>query len=289
MNGTDATVVPTLDQSHLILLGASGLGDPLLMSYDIGADSWTPFRSDPEPPRSAVGAALDLQTGTILIQGGFVRNVGAPLSSDIDILSYNGGAKQWTWTKSAPTTALDGIFQPIVAYLPTRKATLIIGGTQFANNAIGGLRPFDSGYLVSTSTVNGITTVSNTVVNLTASDIAVPISRLSPCYTVLENGNLFMYGGATFTAGLNEAWILDVTDMTWKKMPISQNPAAGRAGATCQRISPDHIMVVGGKFNSLDSLPLSLSLFSLSFFFHIFQLLWKGQCSSRNRQIGIAE
>ncbi|KAG0293362.1 hypothetical protein BGZ96_002939 [Linnemannia gamsii] len=228
MNGTDATVVPTLDQSHLILLGASGVGDPFLMSYDIGADSWTPFRWDPAPPRSAVGAALDLQTGAIIVQGGFVRIYGTPLPSDIDILSYKGGMGPSTWAKGVQSTELEGIFQPIVVYLPTLKATLIIGGTKFVNNAIGGLRPLDSGYLISTSTISGNTTLSNTVVNLTASDMEVPMSRLSPCYTVLENGNLFMYGGATFSSGLNEAWILNVADMTWKKMPIDQNPAAKR-------------------------------------------------------------
>ncbi|KAF9541878.1 hypothetical protein EC957_002583 [Mortierella hygrophila] len=247
MNGSDATVVPTLDQSHLIFLGASGQGDPLLMSYDIGADSWAPFRSDPNPPRSAVGAALDLDTGVIVVQGGFIRNFGAPLSSEIDILTPNGGMDQWKWTKGAPTTALRPIFQPIVVYLPTRKATLIIGGTNFENNNIAGLQNFDFGYLVTTSTVKGITTVNNTVVNLTASEMAVPVSRLSPCYTVLENGDLFMYGGATFSNSLNEAWILNAGDLTWKAVSIGQNPTAGRAGATCQRISPNHIMVVGGK------------------------------------------
>lgn len=254
MNGTDATVVPTLDQSHLILLGASGVGDPFLMSYDIGADSWTPFRWDPVLPRSAVGAALDLQTGVIIVQGGFVRIFGSPLPSDIDILSYKEGMGQWTWAKGVTSTVLNGIFQPVVVYLPTRKATLIIGGTEFANNSIGGLRPFDSGYLVSTSTID-TAILSIAVVNLTASDMEMPSSRLSPCYSVLENGNLFMYGGATFSGGLNEAWILNVVDMTWKKMPIGQNPAVGRVGATCQRISPDHIMVVGGKFTSFAPLP----------------------------------
>ncbi|KAK3831656.1 MAG: hypothetical protein JOS17DRAFT_774585 [Linnemannia elongata] len=174
MNGTDATVVPTLDQSHLVFLGTSGQGDPLLLAYDIGADSWAPFRSDPEPPRSAVGAALDLQTGVIVVQGGFIRSFGAPLSSEIDILTSNGGMDQWGWRKGAPTTALRPIFQPIVVYLPTRKATLIIGGSKFENNNIAGLQQFDSGYLVTTSTVNGVTTVSNTVVNLTASEMAVP-------------------------------------------------------------------------------------------------------------------
>ncbi|KAG0066995.1 hypothetical protein BGZ90_001191 [Linnemannia elongata] len=248
MNGTDATVVRTLDQSHLLLLGASGQGDPLLMSYDIGADSWVPFRSGSEPPRSAVGAALDLQTGTIVVQGGFIRNVGASLSSEIDTLISNGGLDRWEWNKGAPTATLRPIFQPIVAYLPTLKATLIMGGTRFENFSIPGLQQFDTGYLVTTSTVNGKPIVSNAVVNLTASDMAVPIGRLSPCYTVLENGNLFMYGGATFSNSLNEAWILNAGDLTWKMVSIGQNPTAGRAGATCQRISPDQIMVVGGKF-----------------------------------------
>ncbi|KAG9062786.1 hypothetical protein KI688_005092 [Linnemannia hyalina] len=214
------------------------------MSYDIGADSWAPFRSDPDPPRSAVGAALDLETGVIVVQGGFIRNFGAPLSSEIDILTSNGGMAQWAWRKGAPTTPLRPIFQPIVVYLPTRKATLIIGGTNFENNNIAGLQKLDSGYLVTTSTVKGITTVSNAIVNLTASEMAVPVSRLSPCYTVLENGDLFMYGGATFSSSLNEAWILNAGDLSWKMMSIGQNPTAGRAGATCQRISPNHIMWV---------------------------------------------
>ncbi|KAF9151803.1 hypothetical protein BG015_006210 [Linnemannia schmuckeri] len=242
MNGTDATVVPTRDQSRLVFLGASGQGDPLAMSYDISADSWVPVRSDPELPRSAVGAALDPQTGAIIVQGGFVRSTGA-LSSDIDILSPNGGMDEWVWKKGAPTTALRANFQPIVAYLPTLKATLIIGGTKFENNLIGSLQQLDSGYLVTTSIVNGVTTLSNTIVNLTASEMALPMGRLSPCYTVLENGDLFMYGGATFSNGLNDAWILNARDLTWKMVSIGQNPAAGRAGATCQRISPDHIMI----------------------------------------------
>ncbi|KAK3836213.1 MAG: hypothetical protein J3R72DRAFT_204549 [Linnemannia gamsii] len=250
MNGTDAVVVPTADQSHLILLGASGLDDPLLMSYDILADSWAPYRSGPAPPRSAVGAALDLQTGTIVVQGGFIRNFAIPLSAEIDILSTSGSVSQWTWTKGTPTIAIKSIFQPIVVYLPTRKASLIIGGTDFINNTISGFQQFNQGYLVTTTTTTNGTTLSNSIVNLTATDItAVPPRRLSPCYTVLENGDLFMYGGATFASSLNDAWILGAVDMIWKSVSLGQNPAEGRAGATCKLISPGYIMVVGG-FNA---------------------------------------
>ncbi|KAG0263212.1 hypothetical protein BGZ95_003856 [Linnemannia exigua] len=256
MNGTDAVVVPTADQSHLILLGASGLGDPLLMSYDILADSWAPYRSDPAPPRSAVGAALDLQTGTIIVQGGFIRNFAIPLSSEIDILSTNGSVSQWTWTKGLPTITIKPIFQPIVVYLPTRKATLIIGGTEYANNTIAGFQQFNQGYLVTTTTTTNGTTLSTSIVNLTATDITVvPPRRLSPCYTVLENGDLFMYGGATFASSLNDAWILGATDLMWKNVFLGGAPhtATGRAGATCQLISPGYIMVVGGKSNEIFS------------------------------------
>ncbi|KAF9130825.1 hypothetical protein BGW39_002579 [Mortierella sp. 14UC] len=229
MNGTDAVVVPTADQSHLVLLGPSGLGDPLLMTYDILADSWIPFRSDPAPPRSAVGAALDLETGTIVIQGGFIRNFGIPLSSEIDILSAKSGLDQWTWTKGAPTTVIKPIFQPIIVYLPTRKATLILGGTEYVNNTITGFQQFNEGTLVFTTTGdNGVTTLRNSRVNLTATDITiVPPRRLSPCYTVLDNGDLFMYGGATFAGSLNDAWILNAVDLIWKSVSIGFNGALG--------------------------------------------------------------
>ncbi|KAG0374648.1 hypothetical protein BGX24_010125 [Mortierella sp. AD032] len=122
------------------------------MSYDILADSWVPYRSGPAPPRSAVGAALDLQTGTIVVQGGFIRNFAIPLSAEIDILSTGGSVSQWTWTKGTPTIAIKSIFQPIVVYLPTRKASLIIGGTDFINNTISGFQQFNQGYLVTTTT-----------------------------------------------------------------------------------------------------------------------------------------
>ncbi|KAF9903686.1 hypothetical protein EC991_003461 [Linnemannia zychae] len=267
MNGTDAVVVPTADQTHFVLLGSSGQGDPLLMTYDILADSWTPFRSDPAPPRSAVGAALDPQSGTIIVQGGFIRSFGIPLSSEIDILSSKGGLDEWTWTKGAPTTAIKPIFQPIVVYLPTRKATLIIGGTEYVNNTITGFQQFNEGTLIFTATGdNGVTTLSNARVNLTATDTTViPPRRLSPCYTVLDNGDLFMYGGATFAGSLNDAWILSAVDLTWRSISIGQNPTAGRTGASCQLIAPGQIMVVGGKLILYLPYPASPSYSSSAF------------------------
>ncbi|KAF9930080.1 hypothetical protein FBU30_000917 [Linnemannia zychae] len=245
MNGTDAVIVPTADQLHLILFGSSGQGDPLLMAYDIGADSWAPFRSDPSKPRSAVGATLDFGTGAILAQGGTFREVGTPLSAEIDILVAKGGLDQWTWSLGAPSPALEPIFQPIVAYLPTRNATLIIGGADYTNSAISSFRLFKDGYLITTSiSSSNKISLTNTRVNLTAG--SVPPYRLSPCYTVLENGDLFMYGGATFAGSTNDAWLLHAADLTWTQVMIKQNPTGGRAGAICQRISPTHIMVIGG-------------------------------------------
>jgi hypothetical protein len=251
MNGTDAVVVPTADQSRLVLFGPSGVDDPLLRAYDVFADQWTPFNSGPAPPRSAVGAALDLKTNSIIVQGGFIRNFGIPLSSEIDILSAKDGLDQWTWSKPEPTTGIKPIFQPILVYLPTRKATLIIGGTEYVNNTITGFQQFNEGTLVETTTGDdGATTLKSSRVNLTAADItATPSRRLSPCYTVLDNGDLFIYGGATFARSLNDAWILSAADLVWKSVSIGQNPITGRTGASCQLIAPDQIMVVGGKLN----------------------------------------
>ncbi|KAF9935521.1 hypothetical protein BGZ67_003379 [Mortierella alpina] len=128
-----------------------------------------------------------------------------------------------------------------------------MGGCNAVNPADGNVTQcvaFSTGYLVSSmvmTTSNGNGTVPSipvSTVDLTGP--MIPPARLSPCATVLANGDVFMYGGAAVSGSLGDAWVLRTKDWTWVKRSIIDMPFPGRAGGTCQQLTDDQLIVVGG-------------------------------------------
>ncbi|KAF9350884.1 hypothetical protein BGX26_010967 [Mortierella sp. AD094] len=72
-----------------------------------------------------------------------------------------------------------------------------------------------------------------------------PLPRLAPCAVVMASGNVFMYGGAISNGSLSDAWLLNTTSWTWTSLVIN-GLSIGRAGAACELVTPDQIIMVGG-------------------------------------------
>jgi hypothetical protein len=102
--------------------------------------------------------------------------------------------------------------------------------------------------LTTTATESGATINEPRKVIFTGADKtinSVPEARRLPCYVLLENGSVFIYGGLASNGDvLKDAWILNVAAGTWLKAPLV---SPGRAGGSCEKIGPSQVMVVGGK------------------------------------------
>ncbi|KAF9949552.1 hypothetical protein BGZ72_008691 [Mortierella alpina] len=271
----DARVTTAVDQKHLILAGVGDQVGQLVVVYDIEANSWSYLpataaaNAQPQTPRTLVGLVLDPNTGQAVLYGGLLTTGGAngavgggsktfSLSLEFDFLDTRPSSlDKWAWSATVRSTGQlqqpTGLVQPILLYLPTKRVTLIMGGCSRVNPADGNVTQcvaFSTGYLVSSMVMtdpNGnaaAPSIPISTVELTGP--MIPPARLSPCATVLSNGDVFMYGGAAASGSLGDAWVLRIKDWTWVRRSIANMPFPGRAGGTCQQLTEDQLIVVGG-------------------------------------------
>ena len=254
---SDARIVPSADQSHLVLGGMGETGTPLVRVYNIQTDTWSPLPPQPiggnvASPRTSVGIALDASTGAVIVFGGLVPNTA--FSRELDVLDTRPAFNNWTWTLVAPVSnfiQLIPLYQPIVLYLPQLQATLLMGGcnTYSARTIIVSCQTFDSAFQIKTAIVSSsLVTSPPQKLSLTSSAVnnILPVPRSSSCHVVLANGDVFMYGGLSDTATLSDAWVLSAESWKWRSIKINNAPPEGRAGATCQLIAQDQVIVIGG-------------------------------------------
>ncbi|KAF9959689.1 hypothetical protein BGZ72_009045 [Mortierella alpina] len=254
---SDARIVPSADQSHLVLGGMGETGTPLVRVYNIQTDTWSPLPPQPiggnvASPRTSVGIALDASTGAVIVFGGLVPNTA--FSRELDVLDTRPAFNNWTWTLVAPVSnfiQLIPLYQPIVLYLPQLQATLLMGGcnTYSARTIIVSCQTFDSAFQIKTAIVSSsLVTSPPQKLSLTSSAVnnILPVPRSSSCHVVLANGDVFMYGGLSDTATLSDAWVLSAESWKWRSIKINNAPSEGRAGATCQLIAQDQVIVIGG-------------------------------------------
>ncbi|CAO3570355.1 unnamed protein product [Mortierella alpina] len=271
----DARVTTAVGQKHLILAGVGDQVGQLVVVYDIVANSWSYLpaaaaaSAQPQTPRTSIGAVLDPNTGQVVLYGGLLTTGGTngsagggartfSISLEYDFLDTRPSLlDKWSWSATVQSTGQlqqpTGLVQPIVLYLPTKRVTLIMGGCNGVNPADGNVTQcvaFSTGYLVSSMVMTG-SNGSGTVPSIPVSTVdltgrMIPPARLSPCATVLSNGDVFMYGGAAANGSLGDAWVLRTKDWTWDRMSIANMPFPGRAGGTCQQLTEDQLIVVGG-------------------------------------------
>ncbi|KAK3809189.1 MAG: hypothetical protein J3Q66DRAFT_353179 [Benniella sp.] len=254
----DARVATSVDQDHLVVVGVDRAGQ-LVIVYDILSDTWSDLPPTAvsnqllKAPRRGVGVSIDKSTGQMVLYGGMMEvqtptNKTYSLVGEIDILDTRPTFDKWSWSAAIESNRPPppGVTQPIVLYLPTLQQTLIMGGCDGLNATDGSITrcaSFSSGYLV-----NSMVTASkepSVPIKYVSMDGPIPSPRLSPCTVVLSNGDVFMYGGVSLTGALSDAWVLSTKSWIWASRTIKNMPVSGRAGATCQSIA-DQIILVGG-------------------------------------------
>ncbi|KAF9965353.1 hypothetical protein BGZ70_004995 [Mortierella alpina] len=251
----DARIVPSADPNRLILGGMGEAGTPLIRVYDIQADTWSPLPPQPisgnvASPRTSVGIALDSGTGAVIVFGGLVPNTA--FSRELDVLDTRPTFSDWAWTLVAPASSfiqLAPLYQPIVLYVPQLQSTLLMGGcdTYSARTVVVSCQTFDSAFQIKTTvTSENMATSPPVKFKLTSRKNILPVPRSSSCYVVLANGDVFMYGGLADATTLSDAWVLSIQSWEWTPITINNAPPAGRAGATCQLIAHNQVIVLGG-------------------------------------------
>ncbi|KAF9359179.1 hypothetical protein BGX26_012954 [Mortierella sp. AD094] len=248
LKSEDARVAPALSLNTLFMVGMGDAGSPLAALYDIKANAWHYVSSTSKPgglqtPRTSAGIALDVSSGVMVVFGGYTQ---ASVSSELDLMdSRLTDYDTLNWSVASTSSQLLASYQPIVVYLPNLNSTLIMGGSSTYSPSTGasGLQSFDVGYLVTTSV--GPDGLMAQTKNVTMKG-PIPTARLSPCHVVLSNGDVFMYGGTEFVGSLTDAWVLHTSDFSWSNVAIQNGPPLGRAGATCQMVTPNQIIIVGG-------------------------------------------
>ncbi|KAI1307894.1 hypothetical protein EDD11_004366 [Mortierella claussenii] len=204
----------------------------------------------------ALGTGRYPSTGQMVLYGGLLATGGTnaatrtlSLSLEFDFLDTRPTLDKWTWSAAInsvfPPPAL---YQPIMLYLPNQRQTLVMGGCNGINPVDGNITqcvPFSAGYLINSMVMTGSDGAS---VPMSRVDIkgGPPAPRLSPCTVVLASGDVFMYGGATASGSLGDAWVLNTSNWTWISKSIKNMPFPGRAGAACQLATADQIIMVGG-------------------------------------------
>ncbi|KAF9913640.1 hypothetical protein BX616_009793 [Lobosporangium transversale] len=266
----DARVAASADGSYIVMVG---MGEPNLIDsstgpspmarvYDIQANSWQYFsqllfnvNSPQYSSRISESIVLDSSTGVIVIYGGYslVSNF---VLSDVTLIATSSSHdfNSWSWSPPAPNNQMGPLFQPVMVYLPHLRATLVMGGCRTFSTTSSGSNcsSFTFAYLLQTQvtsfgnatySLSGVTLKGGNPLNTT---VLTPPSRMSPCHVVLNNGDVFMYGGSTTEGSLSDSWILRTKDWTWSMVTINNAPTQSRAGATCQLVTPNQIVVVGG-------------------------------------------
>ncbi|KAF9354512.1 hypothetical protein BGX34_010962 [Mortierella sp. NVP85] len=249
-------VVTTKRGKYLILVGMGSLESSLVKVYDISNDKWhdLPLSSRREfidEPRASPAIALDVRSGSVIVHGGYSSKT-QMISEQLNLLRISSETDFSNWNWNNPSSEkLPRLYQPIMLYVPEVNATLVLGGCDTPNNnvsVITSCSPWSVGYLLTTTTTESGATINEPrMVTFTGADKtinSVPEARRLPCYVLLENGSVFIYGGlASNGDALKDAWILNVAAGTWLKAPLV---SPGRAGGSCEKIGPSQVMVVGG-------------------------------------------
>ncbi|KAF9953455.1 hypothetical protein BGZ65_004667 [Modicella reniformis] len=150
----------------------------------------------------------------------------------------------WIWSPARKTENIGTLSQHITVYLPHTGLTLILGGCDMYIKEFGNCSPLDNAFLVKINVgVDGIAIPTITKIVLSGS---IPQGRALPCYALLKNDDLFLYGGAGSVDSFQDAWILNTKTFVWSSLLLKDPPTRqGRAGATCQVIE-NQLIVVGG-------------------------------------------
>lgn len=252
---SDAYVAASKDQSRLVLVGFNS-SYPLAIVYDFLLDQWVlpPTPTPPLTSRVAVGIVTDTDTGLFAMYGGLTPSPDSKLSSELDILYPNSSSiNQWTWSPPTTEAMMPALFQPMMFYLSGSQSVLILGGCDgyLPTSGLSSCAPLSKGYLISTALQETpIASRIPSIMALKSKEGVIPTSRLSPCNTLLPNGNILVHGGVTFgnTESLSDTWVLDTKTWTWTQISLKNAPTQGRAGATCQVVAPNLVVVVGGKW-----------------------------------------
>ncbi|KAF8947105.1 hypothetical protein BGZ47_010245 [Haplosporangium gracile] len=249
---TMVQAAPSKDGLHFVTGGNREAYGPLSYIYSIESQTWTTTSTLPGLVSSVgykrfnVGMALDRVTGLVYIYGGFLN---AQFSNELDVLDTSASdASKMNWTLASNGTQTQALYEPFVVFLPTRNKTLVFGGCNMynaTNGLVGACFPLSNGFLIS----NGQTPAQLSIENRAMYNNPSP--RYQSCRVVLPDGNVFIQGGKsrfdntdTFFA---DAWILNVTDWTWKSVTID-GPVMEmtRAGHACQLGAYGQIVIVGG-------------------------------------------
>ena len=252
----DARVAATKDKSHLVLVGMNSTATPLAVTYDISLDQWAlPLGGTPNltlSPRTSVGIVTDTNTGLLVMYGGLIP--GTKLSLELDILNPDSSsANQWTWLAPTNETMMLALYEPMMFYLSGIQSVLVLGGCDGYDPKLNllGCAALSKGYLINTGPqASPISSGTPSTVVLNSKEATMPMARLSPCNTLLPNGDVLIHGGVTFgyTESLNDTWLLSTKTWTWTQVSLQNAPTQGRAGAACELVAPNLVMVVGGKW-----------------------------------------
>ncbi|KAG0264360.1 hypothetical protein BG011_006966 [Mortierella polycephala] len=231
----DAIVTTTVDQQQLVVAGVADQPGQLVVVYNIQSNSWSNLSSTavvkakPHTPRTYAGMVLNPNTKQIVLYGGLFilsDNGGGGeatgsktyrLSIEFDYLNtMSAQLDEWVWSAIVESSSLrpPSLVQPIMLYLPTRQAILMMGGcgtVDIQSGVITGCESFSTGYLfISNSGSNAASDAkpaSIEIISLIGASLPPP--RLSPCAVVLSNGDVFMYGGAASNTGMHDVWVLE--------------------------------------------------------------------------------
>ncbi|KAG0277446.1 hypothetical protein BGZ95_005929 [Linnemannia exigua] len=239
---------PSKDGKHFVTGGNRDNLGALSHIYNTESKTWTTTANLPSVDmtgykRSNVGMALDKVTGLMYIFGGF-QWLG--FSKELSILDASGSdATKMGWTLSINQTTLPALYDPFLVYLPTVRKTLVFGGCQAMNSDgyASSCLPLSSGFLLSNGQTESRLSIENRAMD------TAPLPRYQSCRVVLPDGNVFIQGGKDTYTFYADAWILNVTNWTWKTVTIT-GPLMEmtRAGHACQLGAYGQIIVVGGYF-----------------------------------------
>lgn len=253
-----ARAVKTAKGKYLILAGVGPPATSLVKVYDISQDKWHDLPSSSrsnyvQAPRTSPSIAIDAGSGLVVVHGGYMSN-DQKISAELNILRISSETdfNDWNWANPDISSKLPPLYQSIMLYVPEVQATLVLGGCDMVNNNgsnVTNCSPWNEGYLLTTTaTPGGGTSSTSKKLTLKGKDGAintVPEARRLPCYVLLDNSTVLIYGGlASNGDALKDAWILNVKTRTWHQTPLK---SPGRAGGTCEKIGPSQVMVVGGK------------------------------------------
>ncbi|KAF9345872.1 hypothetical protein BGX34_004390 [Mortierella sp. NVP85] len=186
----------------------------------------------------------------MLIQFGGT-NSSSSITNEVTVLDTNKVTNRMNWTFVGALDSVPALYAPILIYIPSSRATLIMGGCdQWINSNSPGnttthCAGFDTLYTVSSDSV---LMASPKASQIRISGISPP-ARLMPCTVLLPDNNVLMIGGenpAVANGSLGDAWILNTHSWTWHQRSIEGFPADGIMGHSCQLAPRDQILVVGG-------------------------------------------